>query len=175
MEQEPTMKKSFTTLPEIKLVGIKARTSNAKELDPEAAIIGATLNAYFGSKVADAISNRRRPGVTYCIYTEYDSDEHGEYTYFVGEEVTSFEDGDSSLATLSIPAQEYTVYTVGPGQMPGICIEAWQKIWTLTDDELGGERTYLADFEVYDERSIDPQRTILDIYIGRSGRSDIQE
>ncbi len=31
---------------------------------------------------------------------------------------------------------------------------------------LGGVRAYIADFEVYDHRSIDPQNTVLDIYIG---------
>jgi predicted transcriptional regulator YdeE len=30
----------------------------------------------------------------------------------------------------------------------------------------GGKRAYIADFEVYDERSRDPDNTIVDIYIG---------
>jgi len=42
----------------------------------------------------------------------------------------------------------------------------WQKIWKMHHQELGGSRAYVADFEVYDDRSSDLQNTILDIYIG---------
>lgn len=42
----------------------------------------------------------------------------------------------------------------------------WQQIWKMTSDEFEGERAYIADFEVYDERAIDPTNTSLDIYIG---------
>jgi predicted transcriptional regulator YdeE len=53
--------------------------------------------------------------------------------------------------------------------MPQVDIEAWQKIWAMSDDELGGARSYTTDFEVYDERARDPQNTVLDIYIGIEG------
>ncbi len=36
----------------------------------------------------------------------------------------------------------------------------------MTAEELGGERNYITDFEIYDERANDPQNTVLDIYIG---------
>jgi predicted transcriptional regulator YdeE len=32
--------------------------------------------------------------------------------------------------------------------------------------ELGGDRRYATDFEIYDQRAQDPNNTILDIYIG---------
>ncbi len=50
--------------------------------------------------------------------------------------------------------------------MPEICIKSWQKIWTMTSGDLGGERAYIADFEVYDKRARDPQSVLFDIYIG---------
>ena len=50
--------------------------------------------------------------------------------------------------------------------MPGIVVEAWQKIWQMSDSELGGVRSYIADFEIYDERAFDPQNAVVDIYIG---------
>jgi predicted transcriptional regulator YdeE len=45
---------------------------------------------------------------------------------------------------------------------------AWQKIWQQKDTELGGKRSYHADFEIYDERASDPthQNIVLDLYIG---------
>ena len=45
-------------------------------------------------------------------------------------------------------------------------IDAWQYIWTLDKETLGGERNYQVDYEVYDERARDPNSTVLDLYIG---------
>ncbi len=160
------MKKSLITLEEIKLVGITARTKNSNEMDLEKGKIGPTLETYFGNNLADKIQNRKKPGNTYCIYTDYESDETGEYTYFVGEEVTSFEGIDASFETLTIPAQSYAKFNVGPGQMPQACIEAWQKIWKMTSEDFGSDRNYIADFEIYDTRAQDPENCVFDIYIG---------
>lgn len=153
-------------LPEIMLVGITARTNNAAEMDPTTAQIGATLQSYFYGDIPNKIYHRKTPGITYCIYTEYESDFTGNYTYFIGEEVTSFENLPDKCTTLSIPAQKYVKFTTESGQMPDICIQEWVKIWQLSDDKLGGKRSYIADFERYDERATDPQNTALDIFIG---------
>ena len=69
------------------LAGITARTSNHAEMNPETAQIGATLYKYISNNLAEKIPNRKKPGITYCVYTEYESDHTGPYTYFVGEEV----------------------------------------------------------------------------------------
>ncbi len=45
-------------------------------------------------------------------------------------------------------------------------IEAWQKIWKMSPQTLGGKRRYQTDFEIYDERAVDHQNVILDLYIG---------
>lgn len=91
---------------------------------------------------------------------------NGDYTYFIGEEVTSFESIDQEIEILTIPAQNYAKFTNQPGQMPTVCIEMWQNIWKMNASDLGGERAYIADFEVYDERSSDHDNVTLDIYIG---------
>ncbi len=160
------MKKSLINLEEIKLVGITARTNNTDEMNPEKGKIGPTLETYFSKNLADKIQNRKSPGKTFCIYTEYESDETGEYTYFVGEEVTSFEGVDASFETLTIPMQSYAKFDIGPGQMPQICIETWQKIWKMDKSDFGSDRNYIADFEIYDERSQNPENCVFDIYIG---------
>lgn len=160
------MNKTHQSFAEIKLVGISNRTNNLIEMDNQKAQIPKTLHDYFSNNLADTIESRKNPGVTYCVYAEYESDENGPYTYFVGEEVESFKDVSSELKTLTIPAQNYVKFNVGPGQMPNICIEAWQKIWQMSIDNFGGEREYIADFEIYDERSIDPTNAIFDLYVG---------
>lgn len=50
--------------------------------------------------------------------------------------------------------------------MPEVIINAWQQIWKMSVNDFGGERAYIADFEVYDQRASDPANTCLDIYIG---------
>ncbi len=160
------MRKTTLTLSEIKLAGIKIRTNNANEKIPDKAKIEKTLKHYFGSHLPAKITGRLQPGTTYCVYTEYDKDAQGDYTYFVGEAVDTFDGLDASLSQLILPASPYQKFECGPGPMPSVCIEAWQQIWQLSQADLGGERSYRADFEVYDERASNPSNTSLDIYIG---------
>lgn len=160
------MQKTTTTLPEIKLVGITARTNLASEMNLATAKIGATVQKYFHDGCPEKIKNRKKPGVTYCVYTDYESDFTGSYTYFIGEEVDSFDSLPEGFETLIIANQNYAKFTTEPGPMPAVCVGAWQKIWTMTSAEFGNERAYIADFEVYDERAVDHQNVVLDIYIG---------
>lgn len=163
---ETILKKEITTSPPMKLIGISARTSNADEFNPETAKIGATIQKYITEAVYDKIPNRKTPGKAYCVYTEYESDHTGAYTYFIGEEVDTDSDVPEGLSTITIPAQSYAKFTTVSGQMPTVCINAWMDIWKMTSEDFGGERNYSADFEVYDERALDHAHTVLDIYIG---------
>ena len=73
---------------------------------------------------------------------------------------------DTKFENLNIPPQLCAKFTVGPDKMPDVCINAWQQIWKMSAADFGGERAYIADFEVYDERSSDHNNVTLDIYIG---------
>lgn len=160
------MKVSHTQIDEIKLIGITARTSLAKELNEDTCKIPGCVMKFFHEALFEKIPNRLSPGKTYSAYTEYESDYTGEYTYFLGEEVSSFDNVPEGFSTLTIPPQRYAKFTTDPGPMPQVVQEAWQDIWEMTADEQGGPREYIADFEVYDERATDPSNLVLDIYIG---------
>ena len=160
------MQKITVNLPEIKLVGIKCRTNNKSEQDTNSAKIGSTIQRYFQSSIAEKITNSINPNTTYCVYAEYDSDHNGNYTYFVGEKVSAFSNTPEGIFELIIPAQVYIKFTNGPGAMPNVCISVWQKIWSMTSREFGGARSYLADFEIYDSRAVDPNNTVIDVYVG---------
>lgn len=162
------MKKSIVKLNELKLVGLTTRTSNSQlaDADPSSNKIAMTAQKYFQNGFADKINQRKNPGTTYCVYTNYASDVNGDYSYFIGEEVTSFDNIDKEFETLTIPVQDYAKFTNQAGPMPAVCIDMWKNIWNMTASDLGGERAYIADFEVYDERSQDPNNVTLDIYIG---------
>lgn len=160
------MEKKLMNKPEIKLVGLSVRTNNTNEMNPEVSKIGKLAGQFWGQNIANQIYNRKNPGVTYSVYTEYDSDEHGDYTYFIGEEVDSFENVPQELQTLTIPAAQYQKFTTPSGKMPEVVINAWLQIWKMSANDFGGQRAYIADFEIYDQRAIDPNNTSLDIYIG---------
>ena len=161
------MQKQKTQLPEITLVGLTARTNNKNEMNLETSKIGELAGSYRGNQIANNIQHRANPGVTYAVYTDFESDENGDYTYFIGETVDSLENQDlSQFKTITIPKSGYQKFTTEPGKMPDVVISAWQKIWAMKENDFGGRRKYIADFEVYDERAADPNNTIIDIYIG---------
>ena len=113
------------------------------------------------------MSNRVDPSTNYIVYTNYQSDASGEYTCFIGTEVSLCQYLDENKFTsLTIPSQKYVKFTNGPGPIPEVSIEAWKEIWAMSEGDPCANRSYISDFEVYDERAIDPQNAILDIYIG---------
>lgn len=160
------MQKTQTDFPEIKLVGIKVRTDNKRESDPLRARILPCVQRYFQQQLAEKIPHRKNPGTTFCAYGEYESDHTGEYTCYIGEEVSTFKDIPEGLETHIIPLQTYVKFTSPQGPMPTVVMNAWQEIWEMSPEALGGQRRYATDFEVYDERAKDPQNVIVDIYIG---------
>ena len=159
------MQKIVAVLPGFTLVGISARTNNQAELANKGKIVP-SLQRYFGEQLFEKIAARKNPATTFCVYTRYESDHQGDYTYFVGEEVTTVGHVPEDMEVLVIPAQRYMKFTNGPGPMPAVVQEPWFKIWQMDDIELDGKRRYIADFEVYDERAANPLRTVVDIYVG---------
>lgn len=160
------MQKIIAALPAFSLIGISVRTNNKAELSPGNGKILESLRRYFGEKLFEQIPARKKPATTFCVYTNYEHDHTGDYTYFIGEEVTDTSIVPRGMEVLVIPPQRYMKFTNGPGPMPSVVQEPWFKIWQMSPEELGGQRNYRADFEVYDERALNPERTIVDIFIG---------
>lgn len=160
------MKKELVNKSEIKLIGLSARTNNKNEMNPATSKIGELAGRYWGQGLASNILNRKNPGVTLSVYTDYETDEHGDYTYFIGEEVNSFENISAHFQKLIIPASKYQKFTTSEGKMPNVVITAWQQIWQMSSADFGGNRAYQADFELYDQRASNPDNASLDIYIG---------
>lgn len=161
------MQKQSTQLPEIKLIGLTVRTKNADEMDPQTSKIAPLSGAYWSNDTASLFAHRTNPSRTFAVYTEYESDENAEYTYFIGEEVDSFEGQDlETFSTLTIAPRAYTQFTTESGAMPGVVIDAWQAIWQMDGSDFGAKRSYQADFEIYDHRAADPINAMIDIFIG---------
>jgi predicted transcriptional regulator YdeE len=161
------MDKTTVNLNSFMLIGISTRTNNKKEMNQDTSKIGAMMKSYWSYQIANDFKYRVNPGVTYAVYTDYESDEHGDYTYFIGEEVSTLENQDmTTFTSLIVPESRYQRFTTAAGAMSEVIIRAWQGIWQMTLSMLEGKRKYKADFERYDQRAIDPNNAIVDIYIG---------
>lgn len=152
--------------PKILLVGTCVRTNNKQEVNKMDGKIFPLVKTYFHEALAEKISHRKNPGTTFCAYTNYESDEHGDYTYFIGEEVVSFDKHlPEGFQALTIPEQSYAKFTTNPDPMPDVLLKVWKTVWNISPKDLGGRRTYVTDFELYDERAKDHQNIVLDLYI----------
>lgn len=101
-----------------------------------------------------------------AVYTDYTSDHNGDYTYVLGAKVSSSANVPEGMVAKKIPPGRYAVFTSEKGAAPKVVPELWMKINSLPKSAPGGDRTYRADFEIYDERAADPQNLQMDVYIG---------
>lgn len=159
------MKKTIVDLPKKDIMGVSVRTNNANEMSSKGQI-GPLVARYRGENLANDIPHSKEPGVTYVVYTDYASDEFGDYTFLLGEQVFNIEETPNGFKLVTIPAGKYVKFTTNPGRVPDIIIKSWMQIWQMSPEELGGQRTYKADFEVHDKRAVDQEQAVVDIYVG---------
>ena len=110
--------------------------------------IADTVRKYF-SEVNTKIPHSINPNITYGIYTNYKNDitgKHSEYTYLIGEKVNSTNDISPELTNIILPEQNYVKFSATQHNVSDV----WKNI--LTTNELN--RSYIADFEVYDTENM---------------------
>lgn len=160
------VEKTEIVFAEIRLMGIQVKTHYQNELNPLTSKIAQTVQRYWQEGIANQLVGRINPGRTFAVYTDYSTDHTGEYTYFLGEEVVGDRNVPDGLFTLMLSAGKYTRFTTQPAPLPHVIIDGWYNIWQMTAEEMGGERKFGADFEIYDERAQNPLAAVVDIYIG---------
>jgi len=148
---------------EFTVVGIAVRTSNAEQMTPERPI-GKQWERLFKEGVLAAIPNKADGNIV-ALYAEYASDKDGEYTYVLGARVTKVESVPAGMVVKNVPAGRYAVFTSEKGPVQKVVVEMWQKVWATPKSALGGDRTYKADFEVYDQRAKNPADSVVDLYV----------
>jgi predicted transcriptional regulator YdeE len=146
------------------VVGITARTSNAKEMTL-GGVIGKQWAHFMQDGVLAKIPNKADKAIV-AVYTDYVSDKDGEYTYVLGARVTSDSEVPAGMTAKKIPAGRYAVFTSEKGAASKVVPEAWMRINSLPKSATGGNRFYGADFEVYNERAADQQNAQVDVYVG---------
>jgi len=80
--------------------------------------------------------------------------------------VASDADVPEGMVAKKVPAGKFAVFTSEKGPAPKVVPELWMKINSLPQTAVGADRAYRADFEIYDQRAMDPQNLQMDVYIG---------
>lgn len=150
---------------QMRIIGIEVRTRNQDEQNRQMAKIPGLWERFARENVASRIPHKAAPGYLLELYTEYESNEHGAYTAFLGFEVTSLEEAPEGMIAKIIPASTYAVFTTERGMLGQVVQDAWREIWSMNEMQLGGKRSFTADFEVFHEGSQNPQDAKLDIYV----------
>ena len=101
-----------------------------------------------------------------AVYSDYESDANGAYTFLLGARVSSTDNVPSGMVAKKVPAGRYAVFTSEKGFVGKVVPETWSRIWAVPKSAPGGNRAYQADFEAYDQRAADPQNAQVDIYVG---------
>jgi predicted transcriptional regulator YdeE len=151
-------------LPGFSFIGIAARTTNAKEMSGEGVIADQWERVMAGG-IIEQIPNRVDSSVI-AMYTNYESDANSEYTFLIGAKVTSIDSIPEGMVAKPVPDAHYAVFISEKGSVWKVVPEVWQKIWSTPASEIGGERAFLADFEIYDERATDPQNAVVEVWVG---------
>ena len=152
----------LVTLPAFLVAGLSVRTTNAEESNPATAKIGAHWQRFFAEghheqipKTADKLLG---------VYTDYESDNMGEFSLITGFEVSSVEDLPDGIVGVQIPEQDYLVFHA-EGEMPAIVIETWGRVMAHFETNKEYARAYTADFELY------PNENEVEIHIAVRAKS----
>lgn len=147
------------SMEEINIIGIKTRTTNAQEMSGKGQILP-LWKKFYGKNILAKIPGKTDAQI-YAVYHDYESDMNGAYSLLLGARVAPGTKAPKGMTLLKIPVQEY-VHIVSPkGEMPGVVVEAWKKVWSATDFK----RKYSYDFEVYGDKAKDPKSSEVDLYI----------
>lgn len=139
------------------VIGIAVRTTN--ENQKAARDIPVLWNKFMTEGIVNQIPNKADRTI-YCIYTDYEKDYTKPYTTILGCKVNSLDTIPEGMVGKIIESSDYSKQTIKGNLAEGIVYNEWLKIWNMDLD-----RSYTADFEIYDERAQNPENAEVDIFI----------
>lgn len=146
-----------TTIEKFHVIGISVRTTN--EGGQAAKDIPQLWDKFMTEDIASRIPNKASHDI-YSIYTEYEGDFTQPYTTVIGCKVSSLENIPDGLMGLTIETANYERYTAKGKMSDDIVYKKWTEIW-----QSDIKRAYLADFEIYGEKSMDMDNAEVEIFL----------
>jgi predicted transcriptional regulator YdeE len=151
------------TQPAFTVVGFSIRTTNQKEAGGNGEIPQIWQRA-MQQGLLENIPHRADNNFT-VVYTDYTSDQNSDYTYVLGVRVSAVDKVPEGMVAVPVPAGRYAIVESETGPLPQIMPKLWQSIWAMSPKELGGERAFKADYEVYPE-SFNWQDAQVEVHLG---------
>jgi predicted transcriptional regulator YdeE len=146
------------------VVGITARTSNAMEASGKG-VIGGLWVRLRKDRLMNQIKHRADAHIV-AVYSNYESDKDGEYTYTLGSKVTSLKDVPPGMVARRTDAGEYAIFTAQGGPAVQLVMGLWKRIWSLEKSPPPLRRAYRTDYEIYLNPDADDAGQRVDLYIG---------
>lgn len=139
------------------VIGIAVRTSNEKGKAEQD--IPALWHRFMSEDMIARIPNKIDDTV-YCIYTDYETDHTQPYTTLLGCKVSRVDEIPEGMVMKLIQGGSYVLRQAQGNLMEGVVLSEWIKIWNAQLP-----RKYTNDFEVYGEKTTNPEQAEVDIYI----------
>jgi len=139
------------------LIGISVRTTN--ENGQSGKDIPALWSQFMSEEIQSKIPNKVSEDI-FCIYTDYEKDHTKPYTTILGCKVENLDVVPENMIDKTIESAHYEEFIAKGNLSEGIVFNKWLEIWNSDLD-----RSFTADFEVYGEKTQNPENAEVAIYI----------
>ncbi|MDQ0417018.1 putative transcriptional regulator YdeE [Croceifilum oryzae] len=147
---------------EMLITGIAVKTNNKREVS-DSGDIPKLWSRFYTEKISHKIIQSSSTEVL-GVYTQYENKDEGDYLMLIGQQISETNRPNDDLVTVRLPASAYLVFSSKVGPVHQIVPETWKGIWKwFQEHDL--ERAFAGDFELYDERSENPEKAVVDVYI----------
>lgn len=145
------------------VVGVTVRTSNAREAGGDGEIPKLWTRVMQEGLLND-IPDRADQNIV-VVYSGYGGDDKSDYDYTIGVRVKSADKVPDGDVAKTIAAGRYAVVRSEQGPPQQVVPAVWAHIWQLKPEELGGQRAFMTDYEVYPP-DMTADSTQIDVYVG---------
>lgn len=139
------------------VIGISVRTTN--ENGQSGKDIPALWSQFMSEEIQSKIPNKVSEDL-FCIYTDYEKDHTKPYTTILGCKVENLDVVPENMIGKTIESADYEELIAKGNLSEGIVYNKWLEIWNSDLD-----RSFTADFEVYGEKTQNPEKAEVAIYI----------
>ena len=139
------------------VVGISIRTDNVSGKAAEQ--IGGLFARFLGENLQEQIKGKLGSDI-YSVYTHYEGDHTKPYDVILGCKTENLAQIPEGMVGIYLESGEYAAFTAKGNLQEGVVFKTWQKIW-----EMDLDRKYTADYEVYGEKTANPEDAEVDIFI----------
>ena len=143
------------------VVGLEGRTTNANEMS-SGGIIPKLWERLMKEGLLATIPDRAGDEII-ALYTDYQSDKDGAYTYTLGARVSRAGTLPEGMKVRTVPAGDYASFSVHGKLANDAVVGLWRQVWQLESDHRIA-RAYQSDYEVH-HLAEDGERAV-ELYIG---------